>query len=125
MEFYRSQVDAVETAHIDVDLIGIGARHVERMNAAGGAEGVLRRAGIEAVCRQHLLAAEQFELLRRHDEMQESLLGADRAIALGDAVEIGGDAKAHPAAMATAIVGLWHVSTNFFQRRGRPWNIEF
>ena len=57
MGFYRSDVDAVEAAHIDVDLIGIGARHIERMNAAGGAEGVLRGAGIEAVGGQRVLAA--------------------------------------------------------------------
>jgi hypothetical protein len=55
------------------------------MNAAGGAERMLRRAGVEAVGRQRILAAEQFELLRRHDQMQKSLLATDRAIAFCDA----------------------------------------
>ena len=55
--FYRSDIDVVETARIDVDLVGIGARHIERMNAAGGAERVLRGAGIEPVGGQRVLAA--------------------------------------------------------------------
>ena len=43
----RCKVDAVEAAHVDVDLVRVRARHVERMNAASGAEGMLRRAGVE------------------------------------------------------------------------------
>src|SRR5271167_428221 len=73
-EFERRNIDAVETAHIDVDLIRVGARNVERMNAAGGAERVLRDAGIEAVGRQRILAAQQLEQVPRHNQMQEALL---------------------------------------------------
>jgi hypothetical protein len=36
----RGEIDAVEAADVDVDLIRIRARDVEGMNAAGGAEGV-------------------------------------------------------------------------------------
>src|SRR5262245_26439611 len=78
------------------------------MNAAHLAEGVLRGAGVKLIGREIVLAADQLELLRRHDQMQEPLLAADRAIAIGDAVEIGGDAETHPAAMTAAFVGLCH-----------------
>jgi hypothetical protein len=81
----HADVDAVEAAHIDIDLVGIGTGHVERMNAAGGAERMPRRAGIETIGGERVFAAEQFELLRRHDQMQKPLLGADRAIAFCDA----------------------------------------
>src|SRR5947209_3048395 len=37
----RGEVDAIEASHVHVDLIRVGARNVERMDAAGGAEGVL------------------------------------------------------------------------------------
>jgi hypothetical protein len=67
---------------------------------------VLRRAGIEPVDRQRIPAADQLEFFRRHDEMQETFLGAYRAIAIGDARQVRGDAEPHPAAMAAAFVGL-------------------
>src|SRR5271170_4576686 len=65
----RRRIDAVETADVDVDLIGVRARHVEGVDAAGGAEGVPRGAGVEPVGGQRILAAEEFELLGRHNEM--------------------------------------------------------
>ena len=98
----RCDIDAVEAANVDVDLVRVRARHVERMNAAGGAEGVPRRAGVEPVSGQGIGAAQKFELLRRDDQMQQAFLGADRTIAVGDARKIRGDAKPHPAAMTTA-----------------------
>jgi len=76
LDVERRDIDAVEAARVDVDLVGVGARHVERMDAAGGAECVLRRAGIEPVGRQRILAADQLELFRRHDEMQKTLFRA-------------------------------------------------
>ena len=74
LDLERRDIDAVEAAHIDVDLVGIGARHIEWMDAARGAERVLRLAGIESISRQRILAADQLELFRRHDEMQKPFL---------------------------------------------------
>ncbi len=102
----RSDIDPVETAHVDINLIGVGARNVKRMNAAGGAKRVLGDAGIKPVCGQRLFAAQKFERLRRHDEMQKSFFGADRTIAFGHARQIRGHTKAHASAMAPAFVGL-------------------
>src|SRR6185503_18102859 len=64
--------------------------------------------GVELIGREIVLAADQLELRRRHDQMQEAFLAADRAIAVGDAVELGSDAEAHPAAMTAAFVSLCH-----------------
>src|SRR5262245_23147405 len=52
----RRDIDIVETADIDVDLVGIGARHIEGMDAADRAEGVLGRAGIELISGQRVRA---------------------------------------------------------------------
>ena len=53
------------------------------MNAAILAEDVLRRIGIELVSGQRFVAAQQLEILARNGEMQDALLRADRAVALG------------------------------------------
>ena len=98
----RGKVDAVEAAHVHVDLVRVGARYVERMDPAGGAEGMLRRAGVERVGRQRFGAADKLELFRRHDQVQKALLGADRAIAVGDARQIRRHLEAHAAAMTAA-----------------------
>src|SRR5258708_30636366 len=100
------EVDVVEAARIDVDLVGIGARHIERMDAAVPAEHVLRGPGIELVDRQITLAAEQLELLRRHDQVQNSFFGADRAIAFGHGREIRGNAVTPTATMTPAFLYL-------------------
>ncbi len=81
----RREIDALEAADVDVDLIGVGARDVEGVDAACGAERVLRRAGVKPIGRQRIGAAEKLEGVARHDQMQEALLGADRAVAFGDA----------------------------------------
>ena len=44
------------------------------------------------------------ELLLWHDQMDDALLGADRAIADGDRAEIGSDAKAHALTVTAAFV---------------------
>ena len=82
------EIDAIETARVDVDLVRVGTRHIERMNAAVFAERVLRNAGVECVGRKVILAADSFELLGRDDQMPEALLGADRAVAIGHAGKI-------------------------------------
>jgi len=55
---------------------------------------------VELVGRELALAAQQLEMFRRHDEMQKTLLGADRAVTLPDVRQVGGDAKSNPPAMA-------------------------
>src|SRR5579872_1844381 len=95
-----------ERAEIDADFVGIGARHVERMNAANRAKGMLRRAGVEAVGGKRILAADELELLRRHNQMQKAFFPADRAVAVSDARELGCHAKAHAAAMTATFKGL-------------------
>src|SRR5207244_6500379 len=74
------------------------------------AEGVLRRAGIELVGLQIVGAAQEFEARVEHRQMQDALLGADRAIALADdgVRQIDLDAKPDPAAMAAAFIALQH-----------------
>src|SRR4051812_16402899 len=53
----------IETARVDAVSIGVRARHVERFHAAGGAEQVLRRAGVEGVLGERVPAREQPEAL--------------------------------------------------------------
>src|SRR2546423_223725 len=90
------EVHAFEAAHVDVDLFGVGARHVEGMDAAVATEVMLRHAGVESVRRKLAVAGQQLELLARHDQMQDPLLRTDRAVALAAARGAGGDAKAPP-----------------------------
>jgi hypothetical protein len=78
------------------------------MHAAHFAERVLRNLGVELIGGQVVLAADQLELLGWHYEVQEALLAAQRAIAIGDAVEVRCNAETHPAAVTTAFVGRWH-----------------
>src|ERR1700692_1775031 len=51
------KINAVQTTDIDVDLIGIRTRDVERMDTAARAKCVLRGAGVESISRQRILAA--------------------------------------------------------------------
>src|SRR5690349_897657 len=102
----RRHIHVVQTTHIHVDLIGVGAWNIKRMNAAGGAKGVLGDASVEAIRRQRILAAKELEGIRRHDEMEKTFLAADRAVALGDPRQIRGYAKAYAPTMAAALIGL-------------------
>ena len=61
---------------------------------------------IELVGRELAPATQQLEMFRRHDEMQKALLGADRAVALGDMRKVGGDAKSNPPAGTGARMSL-------------------
>src|SRR4051812_16552780 len=67
------------------------------------AERVLRGPGVELIGRQIVLAAEKLEFLRRDDEVKKPLLPTDRAVAVGDAIQIGADAEAHAPAMTSAL----------------------
>src|ERR1700683_5552268 len=79
-------VDAIETAGVDADLVGLRARHIEGVDAAMRAEGMLRYAGEESVGGERLLAREQLEILLCGDEVQDPLLRADRAVAFRNAI---------------------------------------
>src|SRR5262249_60291055 len=102
----RSDIHIFQASHIDVDLIGIRARNVKWMDAAAGAKRVLCNAGIEAIGRQRILAADELERILRHDEMQKTLFAADRAVALRHPRQIRGHAKAHAPTMAAALISL-------------------
>src|SRR6266545_7280674 len=69
----RGEINIVDAARVDVDLVRIGPRHVERMDAAHLAERVLRDAGVERVGGEIIPAAEKLEALRRHDQVQDPL----------------------------------------------------
>src|SRR5438046_835216 len=47
----RRELHPVQAAYIDVDLVRVRPRHIERMHAAGATEGVSRDAGPEGVGR--------------------------------------------------------------------------
>jgi hypothetical protein len=81
------------------------ARHVERLDAAGGAEEVLRDPGIEGVAGERIIPREQAEARPRHDQVEEAELAAHRAVALGG-LDVGGrvDLEADAAAVAAALV---------------------
>jgi hypothetical protein len=100
----RREVNIIDAACIDVDLVRIRAWHIERMDAAVPAERVLGHASVKRVGRKIIFAAEQLEPLWWHDQMDDALLGADRAIADDDRVEIGSDAKAHALTVTAAFV---------------------
>jgi len=102
----RRQVNIVKATHVHVDLVGVGARYIEGMDAAVAAKRVLGDAGVECVGGQIVLAAHELELLRRHDQMQEAFLCAHRAIAISDAVKFRRHAKTHAAAVAAALHGF-------------------
>ena len=81
---HRRGVVIVEAAGVDAVILRIGARLVEGVDAAMPAEGVLCRAGAEGVGRQVVGAAQHLQALAWHRQVQDALLGADRAVALAD-----------------------------------------
>src|SRR5262249_29414995 len=95
----------VDAARVDTDSVGVGARHIERLDAAGGTKIVLCDVGVERVRRERVLTLEELEALGGHDQMQIARLGANGAVALGDA-KLGGrlHLEAHPAAVTAARV---------------------
>src|SRR5207237_4643164 len=56
----------IEAAHVDAVALGVGAWHVEGLDAAASAEQVPRRAGVEGVLAERVRAAEQPEPRARH-----------------------------------------------------------
>src|SRR5271166_6727728 len=75
---------AVDAARVHADPIGVRAWNVERLHAARGAEIMLGDVCIERIRRERFAAAEKFESLGRHDQMQIPGLAAHGAVAVGD-----------------------------------------
>src|SRR5215471_20207380 len=109
--FEARSVDIVEAARVDCDSVRLRPRDVERMHSAMRAECVLGHAGAKRIGRQRVLAAQQFEILRRHGEVKDALFRADRAIALRQQVQIDAGAEAHSAAMAATLSVFKHCYT--------------
>ena len=103
------QIDVIEAPYIHVDFVRIRTGHVEGMNTAVLAERMFGYARVESVSGQLVLTAQELELLRRHDQVQKALFRAHRAVAICDAIEIGGHAETHATAVATALVGCRHL----------------
>jgi hypothetical protein len=100
---HRRHAARFQAARVDAVAIGMRARHVERLDAAGGAEQVLGRARVELVARQCVFACEQPEACPRHDQVQITAAPADGAVAV-EHLEMRGSAhlEAHAAAVAAA-----------------------
>src|SRR5689334_13608900 len=96
----------VDAARVDAPAVRMRTRHVEGLGAAGRAEVVLRRAGVEGVQRQRLAALRDAEAVGGDDQVQEGGARAHGAVALVD-VQLRGrvDFEAHAAAVAAAAVG--------------------
>lgn len=62
-------VEVAEAVGVDAVAIGVGARDIERLYTAGGAEQVFGLASIETVVGECLLAGQQFELISANDQV--------------------------------------------------------
>src|SRR5262245_41540223 len=63
---HRRRIEIIEAAGIDAVLVRVGARHVEGVDAASRAEGMLRGAGVEPIGRHLSFAAQQREIFGGH-----------------------------------------------------------
>ena len=97
---YRSGLKA---PYIDTVTVGMGTRHIKRLDAASLTEEVFGNSGVERVTRECLLAANEPETVFRHDQMQKAALATDRAVAF-DGFDIGGclNLELHAAAVTPA-----------------------
>src|SRR5579864_6998185 len=100
--FERGRVDSLDAAQVHIDLIRVGARNVERRNAARLAEMMLRDARVKTIGRQLFPGCQQAEAFARHDPMEISLLRANRAIAFLHAIDLAFDLVSDATAMASA-----------------------
>ena len=72
----------IQTSHVDAETVGIGTRHVERLDAANCAKEMLGNSRVERVRREILSALHQLKVGFGNDEMQKAALAANRAVAL-------------------------------------------
>ena len=121
---------AVEAPNVHVHAVRMGARRVERMNTACATERVLRDVGVEGVRREVARADEELERLGRDDEMDESLLLANAAIAIEGFEEARANAKSNAAAMTAAgererADARRFLAHRFRERAAREWQSSF
>ena len=76
-----SEVHTIETSDIHIDFVRIGSRNIEGVYPAYAAEMMLRNLRVEFVRGEILSAGHEVEICRRHDQVNEALLYADRAAA--------------------------------------------
>src|SRR3954469_13773223 len=100
---HRQGGDVVEGVEVQAPRLGVGARLVEALHPAGGAEQMLRRAGAETVGGQRAPSRQQPEIAVRDDEVAKACHRADRAIAV-EPLDLGRPLRlvADRAAMAAA-----------------------
>ena len=96
----------LETADIDADTVGVGARNVKGFDAAVGAETVLGDTGVEGVGGEVLFPLEEAEPVGRHDQVEVGGHRTDRAIA-ESYLELSGsiNLEANATAVAPTTVG--------------------
>src|SRR5216683_1579635 len=99
----RGRINSLDTAQVHVDLIRVGARNVERRDAARLAEMMLRDARVERVGRQLFPGCQQAEAFAGYDPMEISLLRANRAVAFDRMVDLAFDLVPDATAMASAL----------------------
>jgi uncharacterized membrane protein YhhN len=95
------QVHALETAHVDGDVVRVGAGDAEGRDPAGATEVVLRRARTELVGLDRAPGREQPEALGRHGPVDVGGARADRAVADLEIRELA----VHLVADRTAVTG--------------------
>src|SRR4249919_1210173 len=97
----------VQATRIDIDAIGIGARHVETLDAADAAEAMFCYASVEGVFDEVVVPGQQAKPRCRHDQMPEAAHPAKRTVAVLHRQHDGRiDLKTHAPAMAAAAVGF-------------------
>src|SRR6185437_12419515 len=103
------QIDVIEAPYIHVDFVRVRAGHVEGVDTAVLAERMFGYARVESVSGQFVLAVQEFELLRRHDQVQKTFFRAYRTVAICDAIEVGCHAETHATAVAAALMSRRHL----------------
>src|SRR4249919_2656104 len=91
----------VEAARVDVEAVGVAARHIETLDAAVPAEQMPCGAGVEGVFAALIRARDQAKTRGGNDQVQEAAHATDRAVAV-EHLTLGGsiDFKTHATAMA-------------------------
>ena len=102
VERYLGEIETLDTSGIDIDFVGIRSCDIERRDPAARTKVMLRRVRIESVGGEVLPWREQAEFFARDNPMQVALLGADRAIALRDAIRRPFDFESDAPAMTAA-----------------------
>ena len=82
--FEAGQINAFKAADIDIYLVWMGTRDIERVNTANSAESVARDARVKHVGGKVRFTLQKFEFRWVDDQVKETLFGADRTITIDD-----------------------------------------